>query len=51
MGVVPVTPAAATSVYLARPGVPWKSGDATDKANAVDPDHLIVKDLALGPAW
>ncbi|MCE9579186.1 MAG: VCBS repeat-containing protein [Deltaproteobacteria bacterium] len=40
-----------TSVFLARPGAPWKFGTATDTASAVDVDQLDVTDLALAPAW
>jgi hypothetical protein len=39
-----------SSVYLARPGPLWKFGTAADKPNAVDADHLRVRDVALGPA-
>ncbi len=51
VGPTPATPATATSVFLARPGTPWKFGTAANQANAVDPDARIVRDLALGPAW
>jgi hypothetical protein len=53
VGAVPATPAAATSVYLARPAEPGKLGKASpkDTASWVDPDAATVRGVALTGSW
>ena len=49
VGARPAAPAVGSAIYLARAA--GKLGDPSDKPNWIDPDGLIVTDVALTGAW